>query len=145
MVEQIYEETERKMNMRTWNKEKIIEYLDNLELKRDILEVRIVSASDRDKFYLGYLCGDYYDATFLDIPNKDLGTLMDLSFSKSISSITLHSLCDGCSEGDEVLIKTVERKDGSTNIDSEVIEAFSRLLERILEFRTKNKHHTFWE
>lgn len=131
--------------MRTWNKERIIEYLDNLELKRDILEVRIVSASDRDKFYLGYLCGDYYDATFLDIPNGDIAPLMDLSFSKAISSITLHSLCDGVSEGDEVLVKVIERKDHSTNIDADVIEAFSRLLERILESRTKNKHHTFWE
>lgn len=123
--------------MKTWNKERIIEYLDNLELKRDILEVRIVSASDKYKFHLWYGCDDYYDATFLDIPNDDIGTLMDMSFSKSISSITLHSLCDGVTEGDELLVKTIERKDHSTNIDADVIEAFSRLFAKIMEHRKK--------
>ena len=117
--------------MKTWNKEKIIHFLDTCQLKRPISDLRIVSASDKDAYYLGY--GDLnYDGIPITEPTDPevIGKLFEVSLSKSISSIKLHSLCDGVNESDEILVKTVERKDGRTNIDADVIEAFIRLFEK---------------
>lgn len=115
--------------MKTWNKEQIIHFLDACQLKRPISDLRIVSASDKDKFYLNYF-NSGYDGISVFEPEA-MGKLFEVSLSKTISSIKLHSLCDGVNESDEILVKTVERKDGSTNIDADVIEAFIRLFEKV--------------
>lgn len=121
--------------MRTWNKKDIIRFLDHCPIARDIVSLRMVSAQDKDKFYWNACDIGYDGIPIIDDDSETISKLFDTSLRCSISSIRLHSMCDGLTEGDEILVKTIEKKDGSTNIDADVIEAFLRLFNRILEYR----------